>query len=301
METRASYISVGAFVLSLFLGAVVFVLWMSRSDFGAPQQNYRIYFTGSVAGLRVNDSVRFHGIPIGQVKKIEVDASNVERVIVQVTIDHEYLIREDAVAHVEAQGLTGYSYIHIKGGTQESPILRAKTGEAFPIIASETSGIEMLFGSLPHILEKVYELSDRFNRLLSDENLQELTGSFHNFSEVTRQLATGSDSLDVLMKQARGTLGSFEKTLNGVNKTLASKDLEKALKSVGKAAQELDQFLVENRPSIQQFTAVGLDDFTRLMGETRETVTTLNRVLLDLEQSPGSFLSRNTSQGYRLP
>lgn len=299
METRASYISVGAFVLVLMASAMAFVLWMSRVDFEENKKSYLIYFVGSVAGLRVNDSVRFHGIPIGTVKKISVDKENVERVIVEAAIEDPTLIRENAVAYVEAQGLTGYSYIHIKGGSQSSPILKAKPGEELPVIASKPSSIEMLFGSLPDILEKIYELSDRFNRLLNDQNLQDLSNSFKNFSDITEKLSSGSTSLDRLIHQAKKTLSSFDTALQGVNKTLDNQDLKKALKSISQAAQEMDRFLEENRGSVQQFTSVGLEDFTRLMGETRETVSTLNRVLLDLERSPGNFLNKNTSQGYR--
>tara|TARA_A100000171_G_C2129335_1_gene145637 strand:- start:1340 stop:2245 length:906 start_codon:yes stop_codon:yes gene_type:complete len=301
METRASYITVGAFVLALLTGLLLFVLWMSRVDFRAHLPTYHIYFSGSVAGLRENDSVRFHGIPIGKVKKISVDPKNVERVIVEATIDHTYLIREDSVAFVEAQGLTGYSYIHIKGGTEESPILKTKPGESYPVIQSEASSIEMLFGSLPNILEKIYELSDRFNRLLSDKNLEDLTGSIKHFSDLTEKLATGSNSLDVFMGQARQTLEAFEGTLKGVTTTLEGPNFAETLKSVTNAARELDRFLEENRRSVQQFTSLGLEDFTRLMGETRQTVSTLNRVLLDLEQSPSNFLNKNTTQGYRVP
>lgn len=299
METRANYISVGAFVLILIAAAMAFILWMSRIDFEDNKKSYLIYFVGSVAGLRVNDSVRFHGIPIGTVKQIAVDKSNVERVVVEVAIEDPTLIREDAVAYVEAQGLTGYSYIHIKGGSQASPILKKKPGETHPIIASKPSNLEMVFGSLPDILEKIYDLSDRFNRLLSDQNLKDLTESFQNFSHITEKLSSGSTSLDALIHQTHKTLLSFETTLKGVNQSLSHRDLQNTLSSITQAARELDRFLEENRGSVQQFTSVGLEDFTRLMGETRETVSTLNRVLLDLERSPGNFLNKNTTQGYR--
>lgn len=301
METRANYLSVGAFIVALCLGGLVFILWISQVDFSSDRHTYLIYFKGSVAGLRVHDKVRFHGIPIGRIKKISVDETNVERVLVHVSIDQAALVREDTVAFVEAQGLTGYSYVHLKGGTQQSPLLQAKSGDPFPVIASQVSGLEKLFETLPTILTKIDDLSQRFHHLLSPSNLQDFSKSLRHVAQITEQMASGPSSLVGFIQQATTTLASVETVLKGVNETLQGEDLERALQSIGKVARELNRFLVDNRGAVQQFTSVGLEDFTRLMGETRETVTTLNRVLLDLEQSPGNFLNKNTSQGYQLP
>ena len=52
METRASYVLVGAFVLVLLIGAAAAVAWLGK--YGTEKQFafYRIYFTGSVSGLQ---------------------------------------------------------------------------------------------------------------------------------------------------------------------------------------------------------------------------------------------------------
>ena len=67
METRASYILVGSFVLTLIAGLFGFTVWVAKIQFEEARQPYRIYFTGSVTGLQTGSPVRYQGIPIGTV------------------------------------------------------------------------------------------------------------------------------------------------------------------------------------------------------------------------------------------
>jgi phospholipid/cholesterol/gamma-HCH transport system substrate-binding protein len=59
METRASYIAVGAFVLVLILGLVGFVVWIGKFQGADKFARYDILFDGSVTGLQVEGTVRY--------------------------------------------------------------------------------------------------------------------------------------------------------------------------------------------------------------------------------------------------
>jgi phospholipid/cholesterol/gamma-HCH transport system substrate-binding protein len=303
METRASYLSVGAFLLALCLGLVIFVMWFSRVDFTQDNQNYKIYFKGSVSGLRVNESVRFHGLPIGKVKSIYVDPHNVEQIAVKISIDNPELIREDAVASVEAQGLTGYSYIQIKGGSKDRPPLKALPGKRYPVIISQASGIEMLFSELPHILENIYTLSGRLNSLLDKDNVASISSTLNNISKMTTALAKGPNKLENFVGEARATFVQLQKTLKTLDaKTNPALDaLTQASVSLDKTSKSLDALLEENRASVKEFTNAGLPTITATMVEAQKNLKTLQGILEKIEVSPGNFLHESTSQGYRLP
>lgn len=303
METRASYLSVGAFLLALSVGLVIFVMWFSRIDFAQDNQNYKIYFKGSVSGLRVNESVRFHGLPIGKVKSIYVDPHNVEQITVKVSIDNPELIREDAVASVEAQGLTGYSYIQIKGGSQDRPPLKALPGKRYPVITSQASGIEMLFSELPHILQNIYKLSGRLNTLLDEDNVASISATLNNLSKISTALAKGPNTLESFVGEARTAFTQLQKTLKTLeNKTNPTFDaLTQASLSLEKTSNALNALLEENRASVKDFTNAGLPTLTATMTEAQKNLKTLQGILEKIELSPGSFLHESTTQGYRLP
>ena len=62
METRASYIAVGAFFLLLLLGGIVFALWASKYSSSTVMVNHYLRVDGSVAGLNTGSpsAVRGH-------------------------------------------------------------------------------------------------------------------------------------------------------------------------------------------------------------------------------------------------
>ena len=70
METRASYVLVGAFVLLMLAAAGLFVVWLGRYQAEETFAYYDIYFGESVAGLQVGGAVRYQGVEVGRVQDI---------------------------------------------------------------------------------------------------------------------------------------------------------------------------------------------------------------------------------------
>jgi len=58
METRASYVIVGAFVTSFFMAVVLAVVWLADLDIDADTTLYDVFFTGSVSGLAIGNPLR---------------------------------------------------------------------------------------------------------------------------------------------------------------------------------------------------------------------------------------------------
>src|SRR3990167_10971524 len=95
METRAGYLVVGTFVLFSFFGILGFFLWLAKSDLDYKVDLYTIYFKGSVTGLTIGGPVNYLGVPVGTVKKIELNAENPECVHLTVAIKDSIAIKED--------------------------------------------------------------------------------------------------------------------------------------------------------------------------------------------------------------
>ena len=96
METRASHIAVGAFVLVFMLGALGFVIWVGKFAERAATVDHYVLFAGSVAGLDVGSNVLFGGIPIGHVTAIRVDDKDTSLARVDMTVDASAPIRSDS-------------------------------------------------------------------------------------------------------------------------------------------------------------------------------------------------------------
>ena len=115
-------------------GAFGFVLWLAKLDIDREFQSYHIYFEGSVSGLSLGSDVLYRDIPVGTVTEILIDPEDPGRVLVAVDLASTTPIRQDSIATLEVQGITGVSLIQIGGGGHDSPVLQAEPGAAFPVI-----------------------------------------------------------------------------------------------------------------------------------------------------------------------
>src|SRR5262249_451709 len=120
METRASNIAVGAFVLVLIVGAIGFVFWVGRFADRVVTVNYHSRFASSAAGLHVGGNVLFGGIPIGHVTAIRVDPDETSLARVDFAVDANVPIKQDSRATLDMQGITGGVLVEITRGSVSS-------------------------------------------------------------------------------------------------------------------------------------------------------------------------------------
>lgn len=292
METRANYAVVGSFMITLLVAALFFVLWISRFDFGSKGAYYDILFEGSVSGLRDNEDIRYHGIPIGKIKKIDIDPANANRVRVRVKITETQLIHKDVIASIEAQGLTGYSYIQIQGGSSKSPLLKPTDHEPYPIIPSQPSRLDMLFSNAPHILNRVNELSEQLNQLFNQENRQEVQKILKNMSVLSTQLASGKDSLESLVTVAKKTLNQADQTMVDLNKYVSQ-----SLQDVSKITQDIRNTLQQSQGGVNN----ALNELPRTLKNIRMAAEKLQKLTNTIEQNPLELFNKNNEQGYKIP
>ncbi len=266
METRASYVMVGLFVLTLIVGLLSFVVWTSRVDWETGSL-YVIYFKGSVAGLRENERVTYNGVPIGNVVKIDVDPQKVNLIRVRVEIDHPSLIRENSFATLEAKGITGQVQIKIHGSTPDSPILLAKESVKYAEIHSQLSSFQQVIDEAPKIMEKIIKLVNDVTPVFDEDNRKAFANMLIKFSTFSETLADESENMKKLIVETKDSVQQFKKTM-----------------------QEIESLAAENRPAIKRFTDTGLQDISGFVNEWRKVAKNLNRITTKFERNPVNFL-----------
>src|SRR5262245_4077555 len=194
METKASHIAVGAFVLLLIFGGLGFVIWINKfSEQGAVVGHFA-RFAGSVAGLNVGSNVLFGGIPIGRVMQIRVDPkdSSLARVDMNVTADAP--IRQDSQATLAMQGITGSVLVEISRGSEESP--RLQPGAE---VQSGYSPLERLLTTAPEMLNKANILLDRASDFLNPQNAGTVRHILGNLDQLSDKLSANTGRLDEML------------------------------------------------------------------------------------------------------
>ena len=313
METRASYILVGSFVLALLAGLFVFTVWIAKVQLEETRQPYYIYFTGSVTGLQEGSPVRYRGIPVGTVTDIRLDPNDVSRVRVTIEVQEGTPIKTDSIASLEVQGITGGAYVQISGGTELSELLRTAHDSGIPVIPSRPSTLTVFVDAAPQLLNRTLELTNRVADLLTPQNQAAFADILSNTRDLTAELAKASQGLSATMEQANRALQGFETlgpqlglTMEQAQRTLSSfegnaktvtRDFHDLAASLEKTSNQLNAMVAENRESVRDFTSSGLYEATLLITQLRDLSGQLSRVVTRLENDPSNFLFGGTQQG----
>jgi phospholipid/cholesterol/gamma-HCH transport system substrate-binding protein len=269
METRASYIIVGCFVLSFIVGIVGSVIWLAGIDSSQQVTTYHILFDGSVTGLRNGNPVRYRGVPVGLVTDIRISPENVEQVLVAIEVPEETPIKEDAEATLEYQGITGIGFIQIIGGTQGADKLSPDIGQRFAIIPSKPSQIQEVIEQAPELINRFIGLVDRASEILNGENQQNLAGTLANINRFSTALADGGGDMNRLLVEANDTLASLRRT--------------------SQEAEKLVGAFASRRENLARLVETTLEDVGQLAHDAKPMIGTADETLRDVRKIIGQM------------
>ena len=306
METRASYLIVGAFVLALIAGAFGFGLWITRANLSETNVLYYINFTGSVSGLQVGSQVQLRGVPVGNVTDIAIDERNIELIQVTVAIRPGTPIKTDTVAQLQLQGITGLSFIQLSGGTQNAPPLEPAFGKRRPVIPSVPSPLERVFENVPQVTAQIVELAGRLNDLLNDQNRRAIGDVLANLDTLTGSLAESRQNISKAMQELPGlveSMNALATQLGTDSHRLADRSeqtaaaLSQTAKDISQMANELRGIATDNRTALHDFSQSGLYELSQFVSDARVLVDTLNRLAEQIERDPQRFLFGDQQKG----
>jgi phospholipid/cholesterol/gamma-HCH transport system substrate-binding protein len=293
METRASYIAVGSFVLICVIGLVVTLLWLAGAQYSQEFSYYQTHFKGPVTGLGKGTITRYNGIDVGRITDLKFDPADPQSVIVTLQVQPGLNIREDSTASIESQGLTGGSYVEISGGGAQSPLLVAKDGQQYPVIRTQQSSLAQLEQSAPEVVAKMNVAASRINDLLSDDNRHAIAHILSSLDETTSAIARHSGDIDATVQNAsvvtanlRQVTASLKPTIDDLKPTIDDVDL--SIRKFGKVADDADTFV----------NGEGLAQLPTLISEMRRLVSTINRISDQIDRNPTTILFGDRRKGY---
>ena len=286
METKANYVAVGAFVLACVIGLVVTIMWLAGVQYSQEYAYYQAFFKGPVTGLGKGTVTRYNGIEVGRITNLEFDPSDPQRVIVTMQVQPNLNIRDDSVASIESQGLTGGSYVEISGGTASAPLLVAQDDQRYPVIKTKQSTFAQLEQSAPEVVAKLNIATSRLNDLLNDDNRRSIAHILANLDETTQVIARRSADIDATIANANKTMANFNQASQSIKPTLEQVDL--TVQKYGKVADDADAFI----------NGDGLAQLSDLIGEARRLVGSLDQFSDQLNRQPTKLLFGDRRKGY---
>lgn len=271
METRANYLLIGVFTLLGVLGAFAFLLWLAKVEVDRQYAYYFVRFE-NVSGLGDAGDVRYNGLPVGQVVGLVLDPDDPSKVRVQIEVSADTPVKTDTVATLQAQGVTGVSYVALSGGSPD-----AARVEENGVIQSERSALQTVFEGAPELLNQAIALLEDINDVVNEDNKAAVADLLANLASASGRLdgvLTDFEGLSADLGTAAREIAAFTETLEGLSET-ADVTLSTATETFSSATVTLKSI----DETAQTITSATKDELPGLIADIRGTAQTANRVI----------------------
>jgi phospholipid/cholesterol/gamma-HCH transport system substrate-binding protein len=300
METRAHHVLIGLFTIVVFILGVLFALWAANYASNRSWNEYDVIFTESVTGLGNGGLVQYNGITVGEVRNLTLDPNDPRRVIAHIRLRANTPVKIDTKAKLAFIGLTGVAQISLSGGLPESPRLVPTAKHPVPIIATQPSALQ-------NVAEAANDIVERVRLILSDENIQRISGALDDLHGLTSSVAGNKKEIAELIVNLRDASLALNKTLEKANGSLDTLDegviqklpetmakLDRTLAALESASNNANGILGDNRESINGFAQNGLGQVGPTLTELRSLIRDLRRVATRLDRNPGGYITGRT-------
>ena len=253
MNKKISPTLIGAFVVGALGLLVIAVIAFGSGQLFRKAREFVLYFDGTVNGLHIGAPVKFKGVEIGSVKNIllQLDQNmQVNKIPVIIEIDLKKMTSRgasDAVA-VEQEVF------------QRAIVERGLRGQ----LQTESLVTGVLYIALDFFPGTPINLVQQPN---GDNKYPEIPTIPTEFEQAKDAISRIIDKLEEI--DFKGLAKSLTETINGVNRTLNSPEVESVLRSLARVMPKVDEAVVKIR---------------NLAGTTEDNVKTLSA---DLEHTSG--------------
>ena len=310
MEREANYAAVGAFVLLVLAMAGFFVYWYADGREHRQFTRYEIYFQGSVSGLTRGSTVRYLGVDVGRVAEMRIDPRSASRVEVVVDVDSSAPVSEKTVAELSLQGVTGLLYVDLLGHANGKVLAEPVPSDRYPVIRSVRSSFDVFVSSLPDVVAKAGEVTQRLTLLLSDQNLAAVAGTLSNIEKASRNTPATMQQVQLLVQDLRGTAAQMTQVAQGLRGVTddAAPELKVTLgrvrtvaENLATATARLDRLLAENQGDFRAFTRDGLAEVEGLARDSRAAAQEFESLSRSLRDNPSQLLYQPSNRGVEIP
>ena len=252
----SSEVKVGAFALG---GAVVLagiITFMGAFSFGKKGYELRINYP-QVSGLMPGHVVRYAGVQVGTVRKLNVAPDKVE---VITEIDDNIKIPQGAVFTIASDGIMGEKYVHI--------IPPTKPGQGFISAGSSLKGtpgggMDEFFANSGDLMKRLDNIAAAFENVFGDKevqasmksgfrNMQGITENMNTFTKVMADVAVANQQditqmihqINELTQRMNSTASYIESIMKGVdNNGETGRNLAAIAKNMADTTQRMENIV----------------------------------------------------------
>lgn len=204
-KSTSKKINVGIFVVlgTILLVTALYFVGKRQNLFSKNIQLYAVFT--DVSGLQIGNNVRYSGVNVGNVSKIEMKAEGKIRVEMSVNEPAARFIKKDAVASIASDGLVGSMVVNLVPG-EDKTATKVVSGDQIQIKTKIT---------VDEILETFSKTNESAALITSD------------LAIITHQVVGGKGALGAILSDSsleydlRKSVAALKQTAEGTNRAMA--------------------------------------------------------------------------------
>jgi phospholipid/cholesterol/gamma-HCH transport system substrate-binding protein len=278
LEAKTNYFFVGMTVLILGAGLLVASLWLSTGFQKIKYDTFTVYIKEPISGLNNESPVKFNGVKVGYISKIELNPANPQQVRLKIEVEQGTPVNTNTEATLVAQGITGTTYLGLSTTSSARAPLKKLPGEPFPVIPYKASFF--------YLLEKnVSDVSTSIKRVFDEENTEHLKKSFANMEKITSIIAKNNENLNQSLKELPVLIRELKRTAQEFNSM--SHDISYAGKQVSST-------MTAGRNSIDKFSHQVIPPAVELLRKLDLMAANLEKTSMAIRQNPAVIIRGST-------
>ncbi|WP_304546081.1 MlaD family protein [Sulfurimonas microaerophilic] len=303
MNNKVNYTLIGTIVLLGFFTLASFSYWMLKPSHEDEIKRYVIYFDESVFGLNLDAPVKFRGINVGKVSNLRINPHNSEQVEVQVTILKDTPIKDNIVAVLTAQGITGLTYVNLTIGETYTRKIVEIDGDDYHVIATAPSIFQNLQKSWGSVSEHMTDTLFQAEKLLKDENQEKfmklVTSTTRTFDKIGDALdektianfQSAVKNLDIAIQKIEGLVDHTVKWEDNVSKSLYS--IKTSYNKIDGTMTEFKKALASGEFNFKEISSEVLPNMNNALLQLQETMMQLDNSLKRYDRSPSDLIFKH--------
>jgi len=259
LERATTAVKVGVFAVVMVTAGFFIYRFVTKS--AGSGKGYVVYaLMNDAAGIARHSQVRMAGIPIGSIKSVRLEGNKAR---IDIRIDPDVDLYEDASVTKVASSLLGEYYLSISGGTEGKKKL-ADGDRILIVIEAQTT--DQLMRELADIARDVKAVSHSLAQTVgTDKGKEDIRATLANLAQVT-------EALNETVRENRQSIRNILVTIENVTNKGAP-ELEKILENVRVTTAEVRELVGKS--------GEGQKD----PGEVRQIIEKVNRASESLESA----------------
>lgn len=307
MMTHEQKTRLGIFlVISTIIFLVILGFFLVPKLREAGETYYINFRNTSVNGLLLGSAVRYQGVEIGKVTRIQVNRADLDSVFVYIKVQRGFPIKRDTKAVLALAGITGVRFVDLSGGSRDSVRLESggeiqmdrglmdQVGDIVTNVATAANSFNNLLSKenrdrISHFLEKADESSDMISQVLAAKR-QKIESSFDNVAKAANEFASVTENLHKISANVSDMSEKIVAHVNAAVDNIAKRFSDEELGQTMKDFRALVNTTSANLQKVSDNLVAEQADLKKILASLSLTIDNLARFSREISEDPTAII-----------